>query len=320
MTIKVCYFLQTHTNPKQIYRLVRTIKKSSPNSLVIISHDFTKSYLDVRELQNWTGVKVLSGKGGRGNFTTVQRFLDSVDWILNNEIEFDWLINLTGQDYPVQPLAQIESFLSETSYDGFLEYTKVFSSDSTWGIREGYTRYYYKYHSLINNLPEGLKYRLRPLKIVNYLQPFFRVDCSYSIKIGLRTSVPFTEDFICYGGSFFCTLSKKCIQYLQNFYQSKPDIINYYKGVCQSDESFLQTLLVNSKLFNFCNDSKRYYDFSITRNGHPRTLIIKDYQPIVESGKHFARKFDINIDDKILDLLDARIETLSHSSGNIRSA
>jgi hypothetical protein len=94
---------------------------------------------------------------------------------------------------------------------------------------------------------------------------------------------------------------------LHQFYQSYPEIVEYYKGVCVPDESFLQTILVNSGLFNLCNDNKRYYDFSQTRNGRPATLTTNDYNAIMQCEAHFGRKFDICKDSKILDLLDQEI-------------
>jgi hypothetical protein len=66
-------------------------------------------------------------------------------------------------------------------------------------------------------------------------------------------------------------------------------------------------ILVNSRLFNLCNDSKRYFDFSQSRNGRPATLTINDYNTIKQSDAHFARKFDICKDSRILDLLDQEI-------------
>ena len=306
--MKVCYLIQTHKNPEQIYRLIRTIKKSSSNSQVIVSHDFSGCNLDVAPLDDLSGVQVLSAKGARGvDFAIFQNYLDAVEWLLSNNIDFDWLVNLTGQDYPIQPISQIENFLAETSYDGFLEYFEVFSKESHWSIREGYTRYYYKYQQIINNLPESQKQLLNSLKVINYIQPFFRINFSYGITLGFRSSTPFNENFICYGGSFFCTLSRKCIEYLYEFTQANPDVVNYYKGVCVSVESYIQTVLLNSRLFKLCNDSKRYFDFSKTRNGHPRMLTTEDYSSLVQSNAHFARKFDLNKDSNILELLDKRI-------------
>ncbi|HEY9614267.1 beta-1,6-N-acetylglucosaminyltransferase [Allocoleopsis sp.] len=304
--MKVCYLLQSHKNPEQIYRLVRIIKKSSPDSEVLVSHDFTNCNLDDSVLQNLSGVHVIPGKGGRGDFSIVQGYLDAVDWLLSRQIKFDWLINISGQDYPIQPLSQIEKFLSQTSYDGFFEYFDVFSKQSHWSIREAHTRYLYRYQKLGVELTEWQRQILTPLKIINYIQPFFRINIAYEL-IGVRASAPFNENFSCYGGSYFCTLSRKCIEYIYDFSQSKPEIVDYYRSVCVSDESFIQTVLINSRLFNLCNDSKRYFDFSKTRNGRPQTLTTNDYPALVESNAHFARKFDIAQDSKILDLLDTII-------------
>lgn len=304
--MKVCYLLQTHQNPAQLYRLVRTLKTSSPDAAVLVSHDFTNCNLDGSVFQNLSGVHLIPGTGGRGDFSIVQGYLDAVDWLLSHQVEFDWLINLSGQDYPIQPLSQIEQFLARTSYDGFLECFEVFSEQSHWSIREGYTRYLYRYNPLGFELTEWQRQILAPLKIINYIQPFFRINLSYNL-LGFKTSAPFDKNFVCYGGSYFCTLSRKCIQYLHEFSQSNPKIVDYYKHVCVSDESFIQTVLMNSQLFNLCNDGKRYFDFSKTQNGRPRVLTTSDYPSLSKSNAHFARKFDLSQDSKILDLLDTKI-------------
>ncbi len=305
--MKVCYFIQTHKNLQQINRLTQTIKCLSPYSQIIISHDSKHYDFDFTYLKSFSGVNVLQAQGGRGDFHIVQGYLDAVDWLFKQNIEFDWLINLTGQDYPTQPLSQLESLLAESNYDGFIEHFKVFSEQSHWSIKEGGSRYLYRYRKLASELPEWKKNLLNPLKVVNYIQPFFRDNFSYDIRIGVKTLTPFNENFICYGGSFFCILSKKCIQYLYDFLKSRPDIVNYYKGVTESDESFIQTVLANSQLFNLSNDCKRYFDFSGTRNGRPRILTIHDYPSLLQNNINFARKFDVEQDSKILDALDARI-------------
>lgn len=305
--MKVCYLIQTHKNPEQIYRLIHIVKRLSPCSQIIVSHDFKHCNFDLTPLKNLSGVEVLHAQGGRGDFSTVQGYLDAVDWLFRQNIDFDWLINLTGQDYPTQPLSQIENFLAQTTYDGFIEYFEVFSKQSHWGIREGYSRYLYRYQQLVNHLSEWQKELLNPLKLINYIQPFFRINFSYGMTLGVMTEALFNENFICYGGSFFCTLSRKCIQYLHEFSKSNPDVVYYYRGVCQSDESFIQTVLINSQLFNLCNDCKRYFDFSRTRNGHPRILTTNDYSSLVQNHIHFARKFDVEQDSNILDILDTRI-------------
>lgn len=302
--MKVCYFIQTHKNPEQIYRLVHILKKSSPDSLVILSHDFSACNLELNFLDELQGIKIIPSKGGRGSFSIIQAYLEAIEWLFNNNIDFDWFINMSGQDYPIKAISEIEDFLYTTSYDGFMEYFQVFSKDSHWSIHDGYSRHLYKYKILVNNLPEWQQKVLKPLQIINLIQPLFRINFSYGFRIGIKRKHPFSKDLICYGGSYFCTLSRRCIEYLHNFCHNNTELIDYYKDVLNPDESFIQTILINSNLFNLCNDCKYYFDFSRTHSSHPAILTINDYQSLVRSQAHFARKFDMNVDGKILDILE----------------
>ena len=318
--MKICYLIQTHKNPEQIYRLVNTIKTSNTDNQVIISHDFHSCNLDVQRL-NDDGVKVLSGRGGRGNFSSVQSYLNAIEYLIENNIEFDWLIYISGQDYPIKPISSIDNFLSKTDYDGFIEYFNVFSLLSHWSIQEGQSRYLFKYHSLdiLKKMPRWLKQLCTPIKIINYLQPFFRINLAYEM-LGVRRKPLFNATFLCYGGSFFTTLSRKCIEYLHSFCKNHPEVLEYYQQVCVSDESFLQTILVNSRKFNLCNDNKLYFDFSKTKNGRPKVLTISDYDAIIRSDAHFARKFDMDEDRIILDILDEKHSNLVMSPSQVISS
>ena len=70
--MKVLYLIQTHKNPDQIYRLIQTIKKSSPSSQILISHDFKGCSLDTKTLGNFQDVHIIRGFGGRGDFYIIQ--------------------------------------------------------------------------------------------------------------------------------------------------------------------------------------------------------------------------------------------------------
>lgn len=164
--MKICYLIQTHKNPEQIYRLIDAIQKSSTNDKIIISHDFTNCDLDIIYLQK-LGVKVFSGKGGRGDFLSVQCYLNAIKWLIDNRIKYNWLIYLSGQDYPIKSISKYELFLSETNYDGFLEYFDVFSSESHWSIQEGKSRYLFKYQTIdfLRKIPNWVKQLILPIDI-----------------------------------------------------------------------------------------------------------------------------------------------------------
>jgi hypothetical protein len=310
--MKICYLIQTYKNPEQIYRLVKLIKNTSSNSFILVSHNFNSCNLNINLFKKLKNVEVIPNNGVMmGSFAIIQGFFDAISWLLNQKIQFDWLINLTGQDYPTQPLYRVENFLANTDYDGFVEYFDVYSKQSPWSRKIVNTRYLYRYKHFQEYLSPWQKQMLKPIKhIVNHCQPFVRLDYSYGLIIGMKNSCNlFNKSFTCYGGSYFTTISRKCATYLYNFVSENSDILDYYKKTFIPEESLLQTILVNSKQFKLCNNNFRYTDFTGSTHGHPRILTSKDFSALTKDGIHFARKFDITVDSTILDQLDRRIFT-----------
>jgi hypothetical protein len=308
--MKICYLIQTHKNPEQIYRLVKLIKQLSPDSYVLISHNYYTCDLDRIPIQNLPNVEIIiSNKIQRYDFSILQAYFNAIDWLFQHNIKFDWLVNLTGQDYPTQPLPKIEKFLVQTEYDGFLEYFDVFSPQSPWSLKTAYNRYYYQYFLSPVQLSSKQKIIFKPVKkFINFFQKIVRVDISPVLMIAYKSKkLPFNRQFKCYGGSYFTTLSWKCISYLHALSINPSKIINYYKKTLLPEESLIQTLLVNSKKFNLCDRNYRYINFEHSRHGHPHLLTHQDYPFLIQEDIHFARKFDIAENSKILDMLDKRI-------------
>lgn len=320
MTIRVCYQLQSHARPAQVVRLVETIKLGSPGSVVLVSHDVNGAPLDIPRLERMPGVHVLMASCKYGDFTHLDRYFAAVDWLDEHMVEFDWLENITGQDYPLRPIAEIEEILAKSDVDGYLQYAPVFPEDTPADADQGAAPEYrlcspfdaamrYKFRHWRIGRPTPAKQRwLRPLMAIDWIQPWFRVSLAFSTVGVCRRNTVFTDDFICYGGSFFCTLSAACVRYARNFARENPDIVQYFRTTLAPDEVFLQTVLVNSGKFNLVADRKRYIDYSRTRNNHPKILGVDDLDRMLASGAHWARKFDINHDADVLDALDQRIQ------------
>ena len=301
--MKACYFIQTHKNPNQIYRLVRTIKKSSPTAQILIGHDSTSCHLDMAPLQDLPEVTLLKGNARaiRGDFSLLQPYFNAINWLFEHNSDFEWLVYISGQDYPTQSLSKVEDFLSKTDYDGFMKYFDAFSNQCLWDESEVLKRYFCQYY----RLPGWTgRFLLRMWKIQEFTPIIFSVF--YGSLIGLRAKItPFDKSFLCYGGYQWHTLSRKCVQYIKDFVNQNPEIISYYQKTLVPDESLVQTILINSNFFKICNNNKRYVDFTGTDSGHARILANKDYETITNGSFHFARKFDQNAD--ILDMLDAEI-------------
>jgi hypothetical protein len=315
----VCYHIQTHTRPEQVARLVEVIKRGSPHSVVLVSHDAAGPPLDIPRLEALPGVHVFMASCSYGDFSHLDRYFAAVDWLDEHRVEFDWLENLTGQDYPLRSIADIERALANSNTDGYIQYAPVFPEltppDADQGAAPDYRlcspfdaaiRYQYRHWRVGRPTPAKQKW-LRPLMALDWLQPWVRVSLAFS-TIGIRRrKTVFTDDFICYGGSFFCTLSASCARYARDFARNNPDVVAFFRTTQAPDEVFLQTALVNSGKFKFLPDRKRYIDYSRTRNNHPKVLGVADLDAMFASDAHWARKFDTRHDAQVLDILDRHI-------------
>lgn len=314
--MKICYFIQSHTNPEQICRLVQVIKNSSPNSQVLINHDFSSSHLDLTSLNHFSEIDIIKRKkpARRCDSSIIEIYLNAIDWLFKHNSDFDWLICLSGQDYPTQPISAIENFLARTEYDGFIPYRDLNLDESTWG-KKNRERYFAQYI----HLPKSSRWLLKKSKI-------FLMEIEHSIPIiinyyhcylGIETQPLFGKNFKYYRGWYWNTLSRKCVEFLVDYLREHPKVLSFYRRTLAPEESLIQTVLVNSGRFNLCNDDKRYRDYPAELNGYGRVLTVEDYSEITNGDFHFARKFDAKQDSKILDMLDAKVFNNSLESNTI---
>ncbi|WP_202807238.1 beta-1,6-N-acetylglucosaminyltransferase [Synechocystis sp. PCC 7509] len=281
---------------------MQTIKNLSPHAQVLIGHDFTSCFLDFTPLRYLSDVHLLKIRrpGIRGDFSLLQPYLQAIDWLFANNSDFDWLFYLSGQDYPTQPLSKVENFLDKTDYDGFIHYANLLSPASPWKKEEVIKRYFYQHYRLPKWVKKFLAKVLRFHKFIPMTISIFFDDLVVGM---LAKKTPFHDNFLCYGGSQWHTLSRKCVGYIKTFIANNKSFVKYYQKTLVPDESFIQTILINNQSFNFCNDHKRYIDFTGTNEGRPRLLTNQDYEILTNGNFHFARKFEQ--DTKILDMLEA---------------
>ena len=316
------YLIFSHTNPTQVLRLAKAIRRSSRFAHIVIHHDISKSRLHVPDgaqvhlIPNPVAVEW-------ADFSQVEMFLHSTAWILEH-LAFDWLVVISGQDYPVEPLADFEARLETSGQDAFAEHFPALTA-ATWPKHTGERRYYFRYCRVPRiahyyMLPESLKRRLNGAKSwFNDAQPFVTIRTGprkIPTQVGLRRlRVPFNGDFVCYGGADWFNLNKKSVRKIHEFVIDHPRVVNHYRSTYLPSESFVPTILLNDPDLRVFNDSCRYVAWEGTSAASPRIIRASDLDKVFESRHPFARKFDENIDADVLDLLDARIETMQESDG-----
>jgi hypothetical protein len=324
MTNRVVYLVTSHRNPEQVARLVRTLRRGSPRSAIVIHHDSSKSTLDPSSLEDLEDVHLLpfSISVEWGDFSIVEMNLQSFRWILEHQ-DFDWLVLLSGQDYPIKPLPDIERFLQSCGGEGLLEAPQVVQNriirQSKGSIQYAAVfRYFYRYWRLpkvrlYGRLPAPIRRWLQ--RVVDWALPRIQslvflhpLPQGLDRRLGIRRlRSPFGKAFHCYKASAWFTLSHRAVDLLVRAAQEKPRLVRYYRHTVIADESFFQTILLNQPGWTFGKDNMVFYKWTEVGSGSPELLTVADLDDILASGKHFARKFDIGIDATVLDRLDERL-------------
>ncbi len=113
-----------------------------------------------------------------------------------------------------------------------------------------------------------------------------------------------------FGGSQWWSFPTPIIDFILEFVNNNKFYCDYFRRVIVPDESFFQTLLLNSGedfiLENINNELLHLIEWEPPFQ-HPRTFSSMDWHKM-RSDKHlFARKFDVDVDKNILDLIDENI-------------
>ena len=311
---RVVYHLETHRNPRQVNRLVTTLRDQAPDAVIVVNHDETAPQLDGRTLQS-LDVVVMSGRGGYSDLSHVRRYLQTVDWLEQQGVDYDWLSNLSGQCYPLRPLAQVHAELESSPADAFVEtFDTADPDESTWGLRLADTRYGFA-HRRLRSLSHRQMQVLRPVQAVNRVQPWVRVTTATGLTVGRRVPSPFGSQLSLRGGSFFTTMRRAAVDHVRDFAEQRTQVMDHLQRCLAPAEVFFQTALATSESLTVVNDCRRYFDFSHTRYNRPKTLSSADLPAMVASGKDFGRKLDLDRDPTLFDLLDQQLLAAAGQTG-----
>lgn len=317
---RVLYFVTSYRSPEQVLRLTGTIRRESPGAEILIHHDRFRTRLDPAEVRQWApGSHLLTSARPLvwGDFSVVDMHWRCFQWALRN-LEFDWIILLSEQDYPIWPLEETERLLFRSESDAFM---KAYTVDRTteWPRALGYYRYFYSYAPLpgaamLHHLPlPGARAAGRwRQRLVNYVNRrpgrLVRVETypdGMSTRFGVRRrSTPFSSSFGCWVGKAWFAISRRAAEEVVSFVDSHPSYRKYYRWTVVPEESATVSIVMNSSALRVVERDLHFERWSNPYSGHPDVLGTGDLDDIVGSGTPFARKFDLRVDSQILDVLD----------------
>lgn len=278
--MKIVYYLMTHKNECQIKRLIERLLTGS-NSFILIHHDYSKGMplaiqktANVQVIKNYVPVKY-------GHISISQAMLRGIQWLEEESLDFDWLLMLSGQDYPVRPIHQIEAFIENTSYDAFIGYERIHENPVLHG------RYF---HTLCMR-----RYFYKRIKIPGIKNIF------------IKRRHPYQEGLHCYAGSQWLNLSRKAVEFIWSNKDLTRQLFEYLKKASCPEETLFQTVVVNQSGLKIANNDKRYIVWREDAE-HPEVLCLDHLAEILESDAWFARKVDDTTCPELLDRLDEVIK------------
>lgn len=287
--MRVAFIVLAHKSPAQVIRFISHLVSHS--SVVLLHVDRIMPKDDFYEIKNFANhhENVILLKRNFSNWGSIGLVRASLAGLaLAEEAGCKYAILLSGQDYPIKPLSSFMEYLENADGASFMEYKKL--PQQAW--IENHENRYKKWH--INLGVRDSKFRT-----------FLNKGLSSLMNV-LQPERKFPESFLPFGGAQWWCLHEESIKYILKSFNDNHNLYRFFKFVSIPDEMYFHTVLLNSRLRDtITNKSLTYIDWE--GPPFPRILDQSDYDNLLQTDLFFARKFDTEIDEQILDRLDSEI-------------
>jgi hypothetical protein len=269
----VAYLIMSYTHPELVERLVARLR----SGLVAVHHDDRRCVLGEIDALRIPATPIEWGHGSQ-----LAAILRCLRVLLDHE--WNWLVLLSGQDYPVRPVTEIEASLLAADVDAFIRFAPVAPRRMRRGGVDEFARRY--------------TYRWRPgSPSLARLDPLIQVR---SLPAGTFVGLPATPPLPVFHGSDWFSLSRRAVETVL----AAPDaVVDHFLHTIIPTEAFVHTVLANSGL-RLANEYRRYAVFDPPSSPSPRVFGLEDVEAMLATGADFARKFD---DVRVLDAIDRHI-------------
>lgn len=298
----LAYLILAHKNPRQVARLFEALHdpadrfvlhfdRRAPAALHSLGRALARAHANVELLPARTIL------WGGCEMAAVQ--VAAMAAALRGGGSWHHFVNLTGQDFPLKPRAEIEARLAAAPAASYVSWFDPAAVPLWSNTRERLERYYLEWPWLdrLLRLPAagrrlrralGWRNRLPHLPLYRRRPPGFRV----------------------YGGANHVVLSRAACLHLA----TSPDarrILRWLRHAAHANEIVFQSVLLNSPLApTIVNTHLREIDFP-PHAPHPRTFTGADFERLARSDRLYARKFDETVDREVLERLAGLVGTAS---------
>ncbi|MDR2683908.1 MAG: beta-1,6-N-acetylglucosaminyltransferase [Prevotellaceae bacterium] len=304
MTHKI-FIIEAHKNPTQLKRMINRLNDEQSSFYIHI--DKKSDIQPFKATIEGKNIKFLERRVDCiwCDISQVEATILLIEEVLRDKHE-GMVILLSGQDYPIKSKREINNFLDKNSQYNFIDAVPV---QEAWKYswREKVENYRFNFSS-----ERGASISLRKISKQS-LKAFFKGIISLKQLLLLLKQRKLNLSITQYGGSTWWAINtnslKKMYAYVK---QNEKELFSYFKYTHCPDEIMFQSIMKYlSQTDNFVKifPSLTYVNWErFEMASSPVTFGMNDLPELLSQpeSKLFARKFDMETDSDILDLLDEK--------------
>ncbi len=237
--MKIAYLIFAYKNPKLLQRQILAL--SSTDSAFFVHID-KKSNINDFSFNTESNIFIINNRVPVfwAEFSGVLAILALLSRALQGPEHYDYLVLLSGSEYPLQSMEYIQDFFQANNGAEFMDIVRIPNQEAG-----------------------------KPLTHINTFRmqshrPLLRLAVRVLSKIGLirRDYRSYLGTLEPYSGHTWWALTREACQYITTFVDEHPDIVKFFENVPQPEESFFHTILGNSKFRPQIRRNLLYEDWS----------------------------------------------------------
>lgn len=307
--MKLLYLIIAHKNPSQMARMLSRLSGEGVSFLIHVDGQVpVRPFVDSVEA---AGVKGVHWSRRRyqspwGTFGMTRAIIANLRDILAGSEMPDYIVCISGMDYPLRPSDGIKAFFAAASGRPVIRCAPLKDMEE-WGEDRFYRlNTYFYWHPLAHELrtfpadepPRTLKGKL--------------LDLALRCWFPLPKRIP--SDLVVHGGSSWWGITPDCARFIVEQDAVRPEWRNLFRHCSVPEELYIHTILGNSAYWREQLDPRltHYQYWSTTK--HPDTLTMQNREALLAAAETvpLARKFDIAAHPDIIDWIDANLLVSEH--------
>jgi hypothetical protein len=267
--MKQVFLIAAHKDPAQLNALVEQLRD---DDFLIYVHLDAKGAIGPGDVHPAARLVAERVAVHWGCFSQVQATLNSLRQIVAEVPDFDKVLFLSAQDFPLLSNPALKAALAGLRGHELLDTVAIGREPGQWAADYRY-RYFHR--------PDAGM----PVRLACALANRAMRACGIARRLpgGLAP----------YGGSSWWALSRDCVRELLARVRREPGIVRFFRSVSSPDEMFFQTLVMSSRFRErVLPENFRYIQWPEQGARNPKILDEHDFERIAASKAHFCRKID----------------------------